>query len=270
MLSVIISRPQTATEGLKSLEEKLLKAVSGRDDLRAVVSPSLYDLPPESDAVQALRKLEEPLVVCAYLNPRAAFWVLHANGITGRMGSSPLIREEMDEQPRSDLPDRKIWCFDLREHLRPTRLLNEIERLLALVEGGPVEPLATTSATTPSTGANGHITLDGLQGRRWYPVIDKSRCTGCLECLNFCLFGVYGIDHAGQLFVETPDACKDGCPACSRVCPRGAIMFPMHDNPGIAGAGATEAGQSGLPQITKRPPRDDLDNLVDGLDDAEL
>jgi NAD-dependent dihydropyrimidine dehydrogenase PreA subunit len=73
-------------------------------------------------------------------------------------------------------------------------------------------------------------------GRRWYPVIDYSRCTNCMECLDFCLFGVYGVDRYERILVEQPDNCRKGCPACSRVCPENAIIFPQHKTPGIAGA----------------------------------
>jgi hypothetical protein len=73
-------------------------------------------------------------------------------------------------------------------------------------------------------------------GRRWYPVIDYSRCTNCMECIDFCLFGVYGVDAAQRILVDQPDNCKRGCPACSRVCPEHAIIFPMHKTPEIAGA----------------------------------
>ena len=56
-----------------------------------------------------------------------------------------------------------------------------------------------------------------------------------MECLDFCLFGVYGVDSLERLVVENQDKCKKGCPACSRVCPENAIMFPEHKTPGIAG-----------------------------------
>jgi NAD-dependent dihydropyrimidine dehydrogenase PreA subunit len=72
--------------------------------------------------------------------------------------------------------------------------------------------------------------------RRWYPVIDYSRCTNCLECLDFCLFGVYGVDGGDRILVENQDQCKRGCPACSRVCPEQAIMFPDFKSAAIAGA----------------------------------
>jgi len=73
-------------------------------------------------------------------------------------------------------------------------------------------------------------------GRRWYPVIDYSRCTNCMECIDFCLFGVYGVDRQETILVEQPDNCRKGCPACSRVCPENAIIFPQHKTPAIAGA----------------------------------
>jgi NAD-dependent dihydropyrimidine dehydrogenase PreA subunit len=83
--------------------------------------------------------------------------------------------------------------------------------------------------------------IDESAPRRWYPVIDYSRCTNCMECIDFCLFGVYGVDRAETILVEQPDNCRKGCPACSRVCPENAIIFPQHKSPGIAG-GADMAG----------------------------
>jgi len=62
----------------------------------------------------------------------------------------------------------------------------------------------------------------------WFPVIDYDRCTNCMQCLSFCLFGVYGVDDAKQIQVQNNDNCKTNCPACSRVCPEAAIMFPKY------------------------------------------
>lgn len=78
--------------------------------------------------------------------------------------------------------------------------------------------------------------------RRWYPVIDYSRCTNCMECIDFCLFGVYGVDKIETILVEQPDNCRKGCPACSRVCPENAIIFPQHKTPAIAGSNVLDAG----------------------------
>jgi Pyruvate/2-oxoacid:ferredoxin oxidoreductase delta subunit len=62
----------------------------------------------------------------------------------------------------------------------------------------------------------------------WFPVIDYDRCTNCMQCLSFCLFGVYGVDGAGKIQAQNHDNCKTNCPACSRVCPEAAIMFPKY------------------------------------------
>ncbi len=60
----------------------------------------------------------------------------------------------------------------------------------------------------------------------WFPVIDFDRCRQCRQCLSFCLFGVYALDPRGRVAVANPRACKDNCPACARICPEVAIMFP--------------------------------------------
>lgn len=62
----------------------------------------------------------------------------------------------------------------------------------------------------------------------WFPVIDYDRCTNCMQCLSFCLFGVYGVDGDKRIQVQNQDHCKTNCPACSRVCPEAAIMFPKY------------------------------------------
>jgi len=62
----------------------------------------------------------------------------------------------------------------------------------------------------------------------WFPVIDYDRCTNCMQCLSFCLFGVYGVDEQNKIQAQSHDNCKTNCPACSRVCPEAAIMFPKY------------------------------------------
>lgn len=60
----------------------------------------------------------------------------------------------------------------------------------------------------------------------WFPVIDYDRCRQCRQCLSFCLFGVYALAPDGKVVVTNPRQCKNNCPACSRICPDVAIMFP--------------------------------------------
>ena len=182
--------------------------------------------------------------------------------------------------PKGKLPPRWIYPLDLREVERAEEVLAEIERIaqecqqrqaenavsdtaataspgwvslgLALQRNGTATPNRTVALNSepsvnsahPSPEAGTVTAAPFLEPtlRRWYPVIDYSRCTNCLECLDFCLFGVYGVDALERIIVENPDQCKKGCPACSRVCPQQAIMFPEYKSPVIAGAEIGAAG----------------------------
>ncbi len=68
----------------------------------------------------------------------------------------------------------------------------------------------------------------------WFPVIDYDRCTNCMQCLSFCLFDVYGVEN-GKIRVQNQNKCKTDCPACSRVCPEVAILFPKYRSGPING-----------------------------------
>jgi len=78
----------------------------------------------------------------------------------------------------------------------------------------------------------------------WYPVLDEDRCVHCGQCMEFCLFGTYERDAEGRIRVANPAACKLHCPACARVCPKSAIIFPKFPDGGpIAGTeGTLESG----------------------------
>jgi len=77
--------------------------------------------------------------------------------------------------------------------------------------------------------------VKGGAWKPWFPVIDYSRCTNCMQCLSFCLFDVYGVSTEGRIQVRNQDNCKTECPACSRVCPEVAIMFPKYRHGPING-----------------------------------
>jgi NAD-dependent dihydropyrimidine dehydrogenase PreA subunit len=174
------------------------------------------------------------------------------------------------QQPR---PERAIYCIDFRVSEQADAFVEEIRRIaelprssgslerfqrptndtaLGLVLGNdglvlappthPIERLPEPApAVTTLFGIAGVSKIDEHPTRRWYPVIDYSRCTNCMECIDFCLFGVYGVDRVETILVEQPDNCRKGCPACSRVCPENAIIFPQHKSPAIAGAPLTTA-----------------------------
>ena len=72
----------------------------------------------------------------------------------------------------------------------------------------------------------------------WYPVLDKTKCIECGKCHDFCLFGVYTIENK-RVKVVKPQNCKNNCPACARMCPSKAIIFPKYEKSPING-GTTE------------------------------
>lgn len=93
----------------------------------------------------------------------------------------------------------------------------------------------------PATAAAGPAANTVDTWKPWFPVIDLARCTNCMQCLSFCLFDVYGVAADSTLRVENPANCKVNCPACSRVCPEVAIMFPKYHAGPIDGSPVADA-----------------------------
>jgi NAD-dependent dihydropyrimidine dehydrogenase PreA subunit len=90
----------------------------------------------------------------------------------------------------------------------------------------------------PSIQPSGNPSLQSPPA--WYPVIDRDRCTNCGQCFEFCLFGVYEKDEEGRVIVAKPESCKNNCPACARICPEAAIIFPKTAERPINGAEVTD------------------------------
>jgi hypothetical protein len=189
--------------------------------------------------------------VLGWLYERGLRWILDRNSIRGQVGEVSLKapseeEEEEEESSHSSAeektrviderppPKRPIYCIDLKVANSVDPFLEEIRRIrdVELVSSRATES-AVVTAPLPIPGLR---LIEEHPQRRWYPVIDYSRCTNCMECIDFCLFGVYGVDGIETILVEQPDNCRKGCPACSRVCPENAIIFPQHKTPAIAGA----------------------------------
>jgi NAD-dependent dihydropyrimidine dehydrogenase PreA subunit len=92
----------------------------------------------------------------------------------------------------------------------------------------------------------------------WFPVIDFDRCTNCMQCLSFCLFDVYGVSKAGQIQVQNHDNCKTECPACSRVCPEVAILFPKYRH------GPIHGGEIQADDVRREAMKVDISALLGG------
>ena len=92
----------------------------------------------------------------------------------------------------------------------------------------------------------------------WFPVIDFDRCTNCMQCLSFCLFDVYGVSKGGQIQVQNHDNCKTDCPACSRVCPEVAILFPKYRH------GPIHGGEIQADDVRREAMKVDISALLGG------
>ena len=109
----------------------------------------------------------------------------------------------------------------------------------------------------------------------WFPVIDRGRCTRCRKCLSFCLFSVYEFAD-GEVRVVRPANCKNNCPACARVCPARAIIFPKckdgpinGDDPELAPAGdfhadAAKLAPADLKDVLRRRAQQSQNENSDG------
>ncbi len=100
------------------------------------------------------------------------------------------------------------------------------------IEGAEVRDLTGLDADGVLGAARGVREKAGARKleawKPWFPVIDYDRCTNCMQCLTFCLFEVYGVDGNDKITVQNQSNCKTDCPACSRVCPEVAILFPKY------------------------------------------
>ena len=262
-LNVVLSQAPGKHPAKRALEESVAAALIMESGLDVSIIPNLYDLGPDHTGRMFLEGVSGDVAVLSWHFSRAAFWLLDRINIKGHQGEvllkppSPEEDEEGEEAPPAKgigpvgkIPERHIYCLDLRDFNQAEPYLKEIRRIAAECQQRQEKKEATLAKPSfvqlglPS--ANGHAgpamaafapeQLLEQPGRRWYPVIDYNRCTNCLECLDFCLFGVYDVNNFDQIMVQNQDNCKKGCPACSRVCPEQAIMFPEYKSPAIAGA----------------------------------
>ncbi len=197
---------QCAGAGL--LDPSVLRAVSTRlqgERAQLHTVPDLCRLAAHRDPGFARWASESPLTVMACY-PRAVKWLFAAAGAP--LPADAQLVNLRTERPQAD--GRATITTSEGEHPSPGEGRDEpIPTRLPLGSAGPVSPKAD-------------------DWDPWFPVIDFDRCTHCLQCLSFCLFGVYQVGEDRRVLVRAPENCKANCPACARVCPEVAIMFPKH------------------------------------------
>lgn len=277
-LTVVICQAQGRNPVKRKLEEDLLASLISEPGVKASLLPHLYDMPQNHSGMQFLRSVPGNILVLGWLYERAIRWTLDRAGLKGHLGEVLLKNDDDDEEDSNEesepnangigsveVPDRHVYCIDLRSSEDAEVYLAEIQRivnshsdqafdLMSFIQGTPhqeqLERYLQPEQQLQARQALDDGTVSVAQKqvlpedtrRRWYPVIDYSRCTNCMECIDFCLFGVYGVDALDRILVEEQDNCKKGCPACSRVCPENAIIFPQHKTPAIAGADGEVSG----------------------------
>jgi NAD-dependent dihydropyrimidine dehydrogenase PreA subunit len=79
-----------------------------------------------------------------------------------------------------------------------------------------------------------------------------------MQCLSFCLFDVYGVSSEGKIQVRNQDNCKTDCPACSRVCPDVAILFPKYRH------GPIHGGEVNAEEVRREAMKVDISALLGG------
>src|SRR4051794_35002044 len=138
-LTVVLSQAQGKNPAKRSLEESVAAALILEPGLDVSIVPHLYDLDENHTGRMFLEGVRGDMVVLAWLFPRAAFWVLDRDGIKGHYGENRIAVKDEDEgeppAPRGigvpNLPDRHIYCLDLRDHGDFRVYVDEVKRIAA-------------------------------------------------------------------------------------------------------------------------------------------
>ena len=173
----------------RKLEEDLVAGLLFQQGVEVTVIPNLYDLAPDGTGMLCLQGIAGDMVLCSWLFPRAAHWILERNGIHGQIGKSLLksAGDEDDEDEEDETPEanaetngevgngesssgngqaadkshvglrhasgRTIYCLDLRTHEAVQPYLDEIAR---------IQREATTETVSLMGWINGSQSLNSL------------------------------------------------------------------------------------------------------------
>jgi len=209
---IILSQHENPDEQKTALQCGVIERCR-KHRLRHRVIPPLYHIAESSELWKELAECVGDAVLLGWLHPRPAHWLLRRHQI---------VCAERSILNLHGFPDAEsAWLAATSAAQDHPRRRTKGKHPAADADSSPHESKAARKTIKP----------------RWYPVIDGFRCVQCQHCLQFCLFGVYALDAEGKVQVRSPDQCKTGCPACARVCPQGAIMFPLYEkDAAIAGA----------------------------------
>src|SRR3954469_10193009 len=141
-LTVVLSQAPGKHPAKRSLEESIAAALILEPGLDVSIVPNLYDLGPDHTGRLYLEGVTGNLAVLTWHFPRAAFWLLDRIGVKGHEGLTqlkPPTDDDVDEQAEppkgigagGDVPDRHIYCLDLRDFNTADPYLTEVRRIAA-------------------------------------------------------------------------------------------------------------------------------------------
>lgn len=182
----------------------------------ALTRPQLRVLLYEGTGSQAFTTAERAPILRSLLEKGYAVSSSRVGGALSAIGNGALLvlgrfHEEKPAQALAESGDVTVYFRDVNEMDAPA--------IVELVEN------VRDEVQIPQPGG----------WKPWFPVIDYNRCTNCMQCLSFCLFDVYSVDENKKIKVQNQNNCKTDCPACSRVCPEVAILFPKYKQGPING-----------------------------------
>ena len=242
-LTVVVSQAQGKNPAKRQLEEDIVAALIMDPDIDASLVPNLYDMSQDHTGMLFLRSVRGDLVLLSWLYPRAARWILDRDGVSGQEGITLLESEDEqgddddDENGKNgasdngeheskgigsvDVPNRNIYCIDLRCSADPQEYLDEIRRiaseksvqtvgLMDWIQGSPkqdqlqryLHPDRMLAAQKDDGNGNGEAATDepapkvkAITISRTIPVIrlsivpEKNRLADCrMECLLSSIF----------------------------------------------------------------------------------
>src|SRR5262245_45272024 len=150
-IAVVVSQGQSANPAKRQLEEDIVAGLLMEPGIDVVVIPHLYDLKPEGTGLLALRGIMGNMIVLSWLYDRATRWTLDRFGICGHGGLTTIKAADDDDEGDDEeevpadanqageakervisnraLPNRRIYCVDLRVHSSAQPYIDEVKRI---------------------------------------------------------------------------------------------------------------------------------------------
>ena len=146
-VTVVIAQSPGKNPVKRNVEETIAATLLLDPQVDVSLVPHLYDLTADHTGMLFLKSVPGDMIILSWLFPRAARWILDRNAVKGHEGVSllkPAADDDEDEddadpelppeRPNAlgawDLPNRKIYCLDLRDHAAPQVYLDEIRRIV--------------------------------------------------------------------------------------------------------------------------------------------